>query len=158
YYQQKAVAQAGQLFVGSQLVVSAVQGNTNQPGLYLAGTAANPIKIQGPVVVPGDVVISGPITGTGTLYVGGNLYVANNLNYVNGPDFSTPPSTMSQAQTDQWVQNAVNGKQDLVAFGVRGAIYGGDVTSSDFQTWCYYAGGWGLSGLGDESNLGPDGI
>ena len=77
---------------------------------------------------------------------------------MNGPDFGTPPATMPQAQTDQWVQNAVTAKKDLIAFGVRGAIFGGDVGSSDFQTWCYYAGGYGLINLGDESRLGEDGI
>jgi hypothetical protein len=103
-------------------------------------------------------VISGPITGIGTLYVGGNLYVAGDITYVNGPNFSTPPATMAQAQTDQWVQNAINGQKDLVAFGVRGAIFGGDVNSSDFQTWCYASSDYGLSNVGNESNLGQDGI
>ncbi len=158
YYQSNAVARAGKLYVGTTLVVDAVQGNASKPGLYIKGTAADPIKVQGPVVVPGDVVISGPITGVGTLYVGGNLYVANDVTYSNGPDFSTPPTSLSPAQTDLWVQNAVSGQKDLVGFAVRGSIYGGDVNSSDFQTWCYYAGTYGLQNVGSEATLGMDGI
>ncbi|HEV8541263.1 MAG TPA: hypothetical protein VGR78_02615, partial [Verrucomicrobiae bacterium] len=158
YYKAKAVSQGGKLYLGSSLIVNAVQTNATQTGLYLKGTSSNPIKIQGPVVVPGDVIIGGPITGQGTLYVGGNLYVAGDVTYANGPDFSSPPMTMTQSQTDQWVQNAASGNKDLVAFGVRGSVFGGDVGGSDFQTWCYYASGWGLVNLGDESNLGQDGI
>jgi hypothetical protein len=158
YYKTKAITAGGRLSVGASLLVSGVQTNAGKPGLYLLGTPAAPIRIQGPVVIPGDVVIRGTITGTGTLYVGGNLYVAGNVTYLNGPDFSTPPATMPRSQTDQWVQNAVSANKDLVAFGVRGSIFGGDVGSSDFQTYCWSYPGVGLSYLGDESNLGQDGI
>ena len=158
YYQQKAIAQGGQISVGGVVVVNGVQTNTVKKGIYLKGTAANPITISGPVVVPGDMVISGPITGVGTLYVGGNLYVAGDLTYANTPDFTTPPWTMTQAQTDNWVLNALASHKDLVTFGVRGSIFGGDVNGSDFQTWCFNPDGWGLKNLGDESHLGEDGI
>ena len=158
YYAQKATNQGGQLWVGSTLVVNAVQSDTNQPGLYLAGTTSNPIKINGPVVVPGDVVIKGPITGEGTLYIGGNLYIAGDVTYLNGPSFTTPPSTMSQSDRDTWVNTAVAAGKDLVGFAVRGSILGGAVNSSTWQTYCYSASGYGLRNVGDESNLGPDGI
>lgn len=157
-YKAKAQAAQGKLYVGATLKVDAVHTDAAKPGIYLEGTAANPIKIQGPVVIPGDVIIKGPITGIGTLYVGGNLYVANDVTYANGPDFSTPPATMPQAQTDNWVASARSAQKDLVGFAVRGAVFGGDVNSTDFQTWCYSASGWGLAGLGSEANLGADGI
>lgn len=158
YYKQKAIDQGGQLSVGGTVLVRGVQTNTLQTGLYVKGTVANPITISGPVVIPGDMVISGPITGTGTLYVGGNLYVAGDMTYANGPDFTTPPWGMTQAQTDTWVQNAMTARKDLVTFGVRGSIFGGDVNGSDFQNWCYNPAGWGLKFVGEESTLGQDGI
>lgn len=158
YYQAQATARGGTLFIGSTQMVAAVHTNASTPGMYLKGTATAPIKINGPVVIPGDVIISGPITGTGTLYVGGNLYVAGDMTYANGPSFSTPPTQMSQSSMDNWVSTANAAGKDLIAFGVRGSVFGGDVNSSDWETWCYSASGWGLSGLGNESQLGPDGI
>ena len=65
---------------------------------------------------------------------------------------------MTQAQTDTWVQNALTAHKDLVTFGVRGSVFGGDVNGSDFKTWCFDPNGWGLKNLGDEANLGEDGI
>jgi hypothetical protein len=129
---------------------------TPQTGLYLAGSASQPITIKGTVVIPGDVVIQGQITGQGTLYVGGNLYIANNITYANGPDFSTPPEIMTPAARDAWVQN--NMSKDLIAFAVRGSVFAGDVTDPDWISWCRDYPGSGLASVGDESNLGPDGI
>ncbi len=144
------------LWVGSNQVVFGVQTNSGAPGLYIAGTPSDPIKIMGTVVVPGDVVLSGSVTGRGTLYVGSNLYIANDITYVNGPDFSTPPETMSTASRDAWVaQNATN---DLVAYAVRGSILAGDVTNPDWINYCYNYPGSGLTNVGDESHLGADGI
>ena len=67
YYKTKATAAGGQLSVGASLIVSGVQTNAAKPGLYLLGTPAAPIRIQGPVVIPGDVVIRGTITGTNSM-------------------------------------------------------------------------------------------
>ncbi len=158
YYQNKAVASGSKLLVGSTVVVNAVHADVSKPGLYLKGTAGAPIKINGPVVVPGDVVISGPVTGTGTLYVGGNLYVAGNVTYVNGPSFTTAPSSMSQADRDNWVKNAVADKKDLVGFAVRGSVLGGAVNSSDWKANCFDAADYGLKNVGAEASLGKDGI
>ncbi len=156
YYAQKAAEANGTLYAGGSLVVDGVHTDPDKPGLYLVGTDANPIEVHGPVVIPGDVVIKGKITGTGTLYVGGNLYIAGNLTYRNGPSFSTPPSSMTPAQRDQWV--ASNRSRDLVAFAVRESILAGDVTSSDWKNNCYSPSGYGLKYVGDEANLGRDGI
>ena len=130
-YEAKAVEEGGKLYVGTQLLVDAVHSNGSKPGLYLAGTSANPIRVDGPVVIPGDVVIKGTITGVGTLYVGGHLYIADDVIYADGPDFSTPPSSMSQSDRDQWVSSAVDGGDDLVGFAVRESILAGDVNTSN---------------------------
>jgi hypothetical protein len=129
---------------------------TPQPGLYVSGTASQPITIKGTVVIPGDLVIQGTVTGQGTLYVGGNLYIANNINYANGPNFSNPPETMTPAQRDAWA--ASNMSKDLVAYAVRGSILAGDVTDPDWVNWCFNYPGSGLANVGDESHLGADGI
>jgi hypothetical protein len=144
------------LWIGSTQVVAGVWTNSSTPGKYLAGTTANPIRIKGTVVVSGDVVIKGQITGQGTLYVGGNLYVANDITYTNGPDFSSLPETQSATNRDAWVQS--NQSKDLVAYAVRGSILAGDVTDSDWIANCYDMSGSGLAKVGDESQLGQNGI
>jgi Tfp pilus assembly protein PilX len=144
------------LWVGTNQLVFGVQSNSAAPGLYVVGTSAQPITISGTVVIPGDVVISGKVEGQGTLYVGGNLYIAGDLTYVKGPDFSSPPETMPPSQRDTWVGQ--NASKDLVAYAVRGSIFAGDVTCSDWVNWCYNFPGSGLQNVGDESHLGADGI
>lgn len=158
YYTTKALSDPvnNGIWVGSQRLVYGVHTNILKPGLYLEGTYDKPIIISNTVVVPGDVVIKGYISGRGTLYVGGNLYIAGDLRYRNGPNFSTPPETMSAPQRDAWVEN--NKDRDLVAFAVRECILGGDVTSSEWQSYCYNAAGYGLRNVGSELNLGADGI
>ena len=152
----KANTSSNGIWLGTNQIVFGVQSNATTPGLYLVGTSTTPIKIQGTVVVPGDVVISGVTTGKGTLYVGGNLYIAKDLTYANGPSFSTPPETMTTANCNAWVTNNIN--KDLIAYAVRGAILGGDVTYSDWYNYCYNFPGSGLKYVGDESQLGQDGI
>ncbi|MEJ0090053.1 MAG: hypothetical protein WDM80_09960 [Limisphaerales bacterium] len=144
------------IWIGSTQVVFGVQNNGTKTGIYLVGTAANPIIVKGTAVVPGDVIIKGKVSGKGTLYVGGQLYIAGDLTYANPPDFSTAPETMSATNRDAWVQN--NQNADLVAFAVKGSIFGGDVTASDWINYEYNYPGSGLSHVGDESHLGQDGI
>jgi hypothetical protein len=144
------------IWLGSTQFVFGVQSNSTKPGIYLVGTASKPVTIKGTVVIPGDVVIQGIVTGQGTMYVGGNLYVANNTTYANGPNFSTPPETQTPTNRDAWVTQ--NNAKDLVAYAVRGSIFAGDVTSSDWVTYCYNYPGSGLAVVGDESHLGQDGI
>lgn len=157
-YSAKATAERGRLLVGSNLVVDAVHVNALKPGLFIEGTAANPITINGPVVVSGDVVIKGVITGQGTLYVGGNLYVAGDVTYKNGPSFIAPPETMSPSDRDAWVLNARNANKDLVCFAVRETIIGGDVNSTEWKSRCFETAPFGLKWVGAEARLGPDGI
>jgi hypothetical protein len=144
------------MWLGSTQIVFGVQSNVSKPGLYIVGTPAAPIRIKGTVVVPGDVVIKGTVTGQGTLYVGGNLYIANDITYSNGPDYSAPPETMATTNRNSWVQN--NQNKDLVAYAVRGSILAGDVTAADWINYCMNYPGSGLKFVGDESQLGQDGI
>jgi hypothetical protein len=158
------------LWIGSTQVVFGVLSNAYTPnpggnagnlspqsGLYAVGTTANPITIKGTVVIPGDLVIQGTIKGQGTLYVGGNLYIANNVTYANGPNFSALPESETPTNRDAWV--AASQTNDLVAYAVRGSILGGDVTDShDWYPDCYTMSGSGLEHVGDESQLGADGI
>lgn len=145
------------IWIGStQVVAGVVNTNGGKTGIYLTGTAQYPITIKGTVVVPGDAIVKGVVTGQGTLYVGGNLYIANNISYANGPSFSPPPETMAPTNRDNWV--ATNQTKDLVAYAVNGSILGGDVTSSDWITYEYNYSGSGLAHVGDESQLGADGI
>lgn len=157
YYSALAASKGGTLKAGST-TVSGVHTNASKPGIYLVGTDANPIEINGPVVIPGDVVISGKITGIGTLYVGGNLYIAGDITYKNGPDFTTPPATLATSSQDSWVQNAVDAKKDLVAFAVRESVFGGNVNSTEWKAACYDPSSYGLKNVGNESTLGADGI
>ncbi len=87
---------------------------------------------------------------------GGQLYVANNLTYANGPDWSSNPETMSSTNRDAWVAN--NQSKDLIAFAVKGSVFGGDVTASDWISYEYNMSGSGLVHVGDESQIGQDGI
>ena len=147
------------IWLGSTQIVAGVVngGSTNGvSGIYLVGTSAQPIQIKGTVVVPGDVVIKGVVTGQGTLYVGGDLYIANSLTYKNPPNYSTPPETMPATNRDAWV--ASNQTGDLIAYAVRGSVFGGDVTASDWINYEYDYPGSGLQFVGDESHLGADGI
>ena len=144
------------LWVGTNQIVFGVQNDSTRSGLYVVGTADQPITVQGTVVIPGDLVLAGKVGGHGTLYVGGNLYVAGDLTYVNGPDFSSPPEVMAPNQRDAWVTQ--NASKDLVAYAVRGSILGGDVTDPDWINWCFNFSGSGLANVGDESHLGADGI
>ena len=157
------------LWIGSTQVVYGVVTNSSTPnpggksgnlspqtGLYVVGTAANPITVKGTVVIPGDLVIQGTVTGQGTLYVGGNLYIANDINYKNGPDFSALPETQTSATRDAWVANSQN--NDLVAYAVRGSILAGDVTDPDWVNYCLNYPVSGLANVGSEATLGQDGI
>ena len=158
YYEAKALVNTATngLWVGTTQVVAGVHTDAAQPGLYLVGTDSQPIVISNTVVVEGDVVIQGKMTGHGTLYVGGNLYISGNLTYKNGPNWTAPPETMAPAQRDQWVID--NENKDLIGLAVRGSILAGDVTSSDWKSWCFDNAAFGLSTVGDETHLGADGI
>ncbi|MEM6674794.1 MAG: hypothetical protein AAF726_18245 [Planctomycetota bacterium] len=52
--------------------------------VYMHGTEANPIILDGDVAVDGDVIISGVVKGQGVLRARGNVFVAGDLIYADG--------------------------------------------------------------------------
>ena len=62
YYEDRARSTGGKL-MAQNVTVNAVHTDAKMPGVYLYGTDANPIVLDGSVVIPGDVVIGGKITG-----------------------------------------------------------------------------------------------
>jgi len=127
-----------------------------QTGLYVVGTASQPITVKGTVVIQGDLVIQGTVTGQGTVYVGGNLYIASNITYLHGPNYSAIPEIQPASVCNAWVSNSMT--NDLIAYAVRGSILAGDVTDPDWINYCYNYPGSGLASVGDETHLGQDGI
>jgi hypothetical protein len=155
-YHDLAARSEGTLRAG-KFRIKGVHNNETQPGLYLTGTSEDPVEIQGSVIVPGDVVLSGVITGTGTLFVGGNLYIAGDIQYARPADYSKLPAA-NLADEGNWVTNAWKEKKDLICFAIKESIYGGQVNSYDWKRYCYNAAEHGLKFLGDEADLGEDGI
>jgi len=154
YYESEAT---GKISKAGVTLVNKVYGDDEpKQGIYLEGTADNPLVINGSVVIRGDVIIKGYITGQGTIYIGGNLYVAGNVQYANGPGFSPPPESMTITSRDAWVDTNIS--KDLVAFAVRESIFAGLVNSSTWKSGCYDNTSYGLKYVGSEATLGADGI
>jgi len=104
HYEAAAIAQKGKITVGGSTVCDGVLGDQagEKQHLYLVGTAAKPIVLDGPVVVRGDVVISGVVTGKGAIYAGRNVYCPKSVTYKNAP--ATPrPANNTQAATEAWL-------------------------------------------------------
>lgn len=121
--------------------------------LYLVGTAADPIELNGPIVVRGDVVISGYVTGQGAIYAGGNVYVPNSIQYKDGPSTSLPANN-SQATTEAWL--TANANKDFLGLFARENIVVGDHTNS---TWKSYVSWWMASSMNkSKEDSGEDGI
>lgn len=113
-----------------------VSGGIYNGYLYLAGTEAEPIVIDGPVIIKNDLIIKGKIKGKGSIYVGGNIYVADDITYVNPPDFNLGAYPYMQTlididtfnnNVDTWVEDNTNA--DMVGFLAQGNIVLGDITS-----------------------------
>ncbi|MCB9916754.1 MAG: hypothetical protein H6828_16660 [Planctomycetes bacterium] len=155
YYEQRATAYGSGVSIGGSSVSDAVYGD--EPGetgnLYLKGTAANPIVLDGPLVVRGDVILSGYVTGQGAIYCGGNVYVPDSIEYVNPPSEPRPDGT-TQEETEAWL--ADNWDKDFLGLFARENIVVGDHTSS---TWRSYVGGWMSSSMNSsKEDAGEDGI
>ncbi len=155
HYEAKAIEEGGTVKIGTTTMCDAVYGDGagELQNLYLVGTAANPIKLDGPVVVKGDVIISGYVTGQGAIYAGGNVYVPNTLQYVNPPTTALPAGT-TQAATQAWL--STNWNKDFLGLFAAESVVVGNHTSS---TWQSYVGGWmGSSMNKSEEDAGEDGI
>jgi len=154
-YEARAIAQGSTISVGGNVLVNGVYGDT--PGekqhLYLIGTAANPIVINGPVVVRGSVVLAGVIKGQGAIYSGGNVYVPNNLQYADAPSTSRPANN-TQAATETWLE--ANRNKDFVAIMARENVVLGDHTNG---TWRSYVSSWLAHAMNkSREDAGEDGI
>jgi hypothetical protein len=154
-YEADAVEQASTIKIGGIDMTDAVYGDESgeKAGLYLVGTAAKPIVLDGPIVVKGDVIISGHVTGQGAIYASGNVYVPNSIQYVNGPSTDRPASG-SEADTEAWL--GANWNKDFLGLFSAENIVVGDHTH---KTWKAYVSGWMNSSLNkSEEDAGEDGI
>ncbi|RLE20752.1 MAG: hypothetical protein DRJ50_10245, partial [Actinobacteria bacterium] len=72
--------------------VAGIAGVTDG-NVYLHGTAAYPIILDGDIAVDGDVIISGVVKGEGTIRARGNVYVSGDLVYADAGGASSPSRT-----------------------------------------------------------------
>jgi len=121
--------------------------------LYLQGTDANPIVLNGLVVVRGNLIISGKVIGKGAIYTGRNVYVPNDLEYVNPPS-PVPTDSPSEVELEGWL--ADNQGKDSLGLFAREHVVCADYTNS---TWQYYVSNWvNDSRNKSEEDSGSDGI
>ncbi|MCA9323038.1 MAG: hypothetical protein KDB53_20015, partial [Planctomycetes bacterium] len=137
-YENFAKSSGASISVGTTQVCDAVCGDDvgERQNLYLEGTAADPIVINGTIVVRGDVIIKGPVMGQGVIYAGGNVYIADDITYVN-PPATTRPSGNSEAEFETWM--ATNQSADSLGLFAREHVVLGDFTDS---TWQSYVNSW----------------
>ncbi|MBL8859246.1 MAG: hypothetical protein JNL28_12115 [Planctomycetes bacterium] len=154
-YEDSAIALGSNITIDGVTVCDGIQGDGvgEKQNLFLIGTAAKPIVLNGPVVVRGNVMISGVVTGKGAIYSGGNVYIPNSVSYKNAPITPRPVSN-TQAATEAWL--STNWNKDFLGLFARENVVVGDTSHS---TWQYYTGWW----MGDPLNMssedaGEDGI
>lgn len=154
-YEASAITQGGSISINGVQMTNAVYGDQagEKQNLYLVGTAAKPIVLNGPVVVRGNVMIRGYVTGKGAIYAGGNVYCPNSIQYVNAP--TTPrPASNTQAATEAWL--TTNWNKDFLGLFARENVVVGD--TSDW-TWQYYTGWWMSDAMNASAeDAGEDGI
>lgn len=115
-YESLAHTKHGTIRQGGALVVNEVFNGK----LYLNGTAANPIVIDGPVVIKGDLAIRGVVRGNGTIYTERNTHIVGDLSYETLPD------------------PANNVPGDMLGLAARGSILLGDYTASTWSSVLQY--------------------
>jgi len=142
-YEKQAVSSGGSIKIGGVVQSNAVYGD--EPGekgnIYLNGTAANPIEINGTVVIRGNVIITGVVKGQGAIYSSGNVYVPNNITYADPPATSRPLDN-TEAETEKWISN--NQTKDFLGLFAKESIVAGDITN---PTWRNYVGKWLAHGM-----------
>jgi hypothetical protein len=154
-YENMAKAKGSRITIGGVQVCNAVVGDEagEKQNLYLAGTDANPIVLNGLVVVRGDLIISGKVTGHGAIYCGRNVYVPKDLAYVNPPD-PVPLDRPTEQQLETWL--AANLGKDALGLFARNHIVCGDYTNSSWQS---YVRSWVSDPRNkSEEDAGGDGI
>lgn len=154
-YEANATASNSSITIDGVQVSDAVYGDEagEKQHLFLVGTAAKPIVINGPVVVRGDVLISGVVKGQGAIYSGRNVYCPKSVTYANGP--ATPrPANNTEAATEAWM--TANANKDFLGLFAREHIVVGDYTD---PTWQAYVNQWMSDPLNSsEEDAGIDGI
>lgn len=154
-YESNAIASNSSITIDGVTVSDAVYGDEagEKQHLYLVGTDAKPIILNGPVVVRGDVLISGVVKGQGAIYSGRNVYCPKSVTYANGP--STPrPANNSEAATEAWM--STNANKDFLGLFAREHIVVGDYSDG---TWQAYVNQWMSDPLNASAeDAGADGI
>lgn len=154
-YEAAAKASNSSITINGVQVCNAVQGDEagEKQNLYLVGTAAQPIVINGPVVVRGAVVISGVVTGQGAIYSGGNVYCPKSVTYKNPPTTKRPASN-TQAASEAWM--TANWNKDFLGLFARENVVIGNYTDG---TWQYYTNTWMNDPMNKSAeDAGADGI
>jgi hypothetical protein len=154
-YEQEAINDGGSISINGSTMCDAVHGDGGGEGqnLYLVGTAANPIELNGKVVVRGDVIISGYVSGKGAIYSGGNIYCPDSIQYLNAPTTRRPVDN-TQPQTEQWLTD--NWNKDFLGLFAKENIVVGDHTNAD---WRNRVSNWMNNSMNkSEEDAGEDGI
>jgi hypothetical protein len=153
-YEKRAITEGATVTVGGNTITGVYGDDPSELGnLYLVGTLADPVVINGALVVKGDVIISGYVTGQGAIYAGGNVYVPDSVVYVDPPTTDRPTSN-TQADTEQWLSD--NWNKDFLGLFATENVVVGDHTNG---TWQYYVNWWMDSSMNrSDEDAGQDGI
>jgi len=154
-FEAGAIQQQSSITIAGQRVCNAVVGD--EPGepqnLYLVGTPAKPIVLNGLVVVRGNVIISGSVTGQGAIYSGANVYCPNSITYKN-PPAPRRPADGTQGANEAWLTD--NWNKDFLGLFARENVVVGDFTD---PAWQHYEALWMADPLNVSSeDCGADGI
>jgi len=117
-FEELAVQKNGTLSTADVNIVHSTGGP-----IFLFGTAANPIIIDGPVAIDGDVAIAGYIQGQGTIYTDRNVHIIGNIVYTDPPIYDHSEGADPAAVADH------NLNADFLGLAARGNIILGDVTN-----------------------------
>ena len=154
FYEQKALSEGSSLQVGSVSIAGVYGDDPGETGnLYLYGTPAEPIVLDGPIVATGDVIIHGYVTGQGSIYAGGNVYCPDSIHYLNPPT-SARPADNTTAATEAWL--TTNKDKDFLGLFATENVVMGDHTNWLWQAYVNY---WMASSLNrSDEDAGEDGI
>lgn len=106
------------MLAGNATNVSGIQ----EGNVYLHGTEANPILLDGEVAIDGDVILSGYVKGSGTLMVSGNVYMPSDVQYVDAQNLDG----------DRIFGTAADGTPNALAIGIGNNAVLGDPTHPSF--------------------------
>ena len=101
---------------------AATLGSATEGNVYLRGTEAQPIVLDGDIAVHGDVIIEGYVVGSGSVTASGNVYIPSDLLYLDGTcEFG-----------DRLFGTAADGTQNALALAAGGNILCGDIFHPNF--------------------------